>query len=288
MTRTKKRAPKTSKNRPKKIEEEDITTTCEDYHPTEMTFEMGLQQWREGSIEFVQNSVDKLFDQRDEVRNRMNANPNSSTMGTDVAEEEKGPFYYEVISLLQPFMDDIHSTPHQEKPLEFDACLELVRDRIKKHFEINPEKNDLMELMGVDRFVMAAIRLELDIDVVQTYNKMSEDDPAFFAFTLHPRVDEIRRFGIFLDRYDTVKEVICTFVFTTLDKRILWLPQINCNPYPTCWTCRKQFGTMCCQRCRVAKYCSKDCQVTQWKSSHHKSCPGMVEAVSQHVELLFP
>lgn len=63
---------------------------------------------------------------------------------------------------------EIHATPRAEIPPTFEDCCTVVADKIKKYFENNPEKDQLMELMGVKRFVMVGIGLELDSDVVLT------------------------------------------------------------------------------------------------------------------------
>lgn len=125
----------------------------------------------------------------------------------------------------------------------------------------------------------------LELDIILTYNKLDEDDPLVAVFRLHPLLgEEVYRFGIFLDHYDTNKEVLCSLVWSTTDNMVVCLPMIGLNPYPTCWHCEKAFGTLSCGKvivftrhllllvsvltpvqCRVAKYCSKQCQIDSWK-----------------------
>ena len=50
----------------------------------------------------------------------------------------------------------------------------------------------------------------------------------------------------------------------------------NNTPYPRydrCANCTKLFPTMSrCSRCKIVKYCSRDCQSSHWKKVHKQSC----------------
>jgi len=117
------------------------------------------------------------------------------------------------------------------------------------------------------------------------YNHMEEGDPKVLMYRMHPMYgEEFAKFGIFLDYYDTAKNVVCFLVWSTTDNRLLCLPNAALNPYPLCWNCVKDFGNYQCAKCHVAKYCSKECQVTHWKS-HKTSCPRM-EAYGKNHELM--
>lgn len=52
-----------------------------------------------------------------------------------------------------------------------------------------------------------------------------------------------------------------------------------------CWGCDQAGGAhAACQRCRVAKYCSRSCQVADWPK-HKKQCPGMLRALCSTASL---
>lgn len=60
-----------------------------------------------------------------------------------------------------------------------------------------------------------------------------ETDPLVAVFRLHPVIgDEIEKFGVFLDRWDTNKEVICSLVWSNTDNAAVTLPVVGLNPYP--------------------------------------------------------
>lgn len=56
-----------------------------------------------------------------------------------------------------------------------------------------------------------------------------------------------------------------------------------------CAQCRKQEPTrgafQCCALCRVAHYCSRDCQMAAWKAGHKRECKGKRE-VNCHDETI--
>jgi hypothetical protein len=145
-----------------------------------------------------------------------------------------------------------------------------------------------MELMNVNKLIVPYISLDLPSDIILTYNKIDEDDPLVAVFRLHPLLgEEIYKFGIFLDRYDTNKEVICSLIWSTVDNIAICLPMVGLHPYPTCWNCEKAFGILTCSKCNVAKYCSKNCQISHWKNAHQQNCKEMEYYASQHKYLIF-
>ncbi|XP_074654961.1 uncharacterized protein LOC141908709 [Tubulanus polymorphus] len=58
--------------------------------------------------------------------------------------------------------------------------------------------------------------------------------------------------------------------FTSFFKPLLTpKPKKEIDP---CSACRMKPGKHVCSRCKVARYCSKECQRTDWKDSHKKTC----------------
>ncbi|PRP82281.1 hypothetical protein PROFUN_06293 [Planoprotostelium fungivorum] len=162
--------------------------------------------------------------------------------------------------------------------------LQTVINLLKNHFERRAdEKKNLMKLIGVERLVVPTILLDLPAEIILAYNKMEEEDPLVAVFRLHPLIgEEVYKFGLFLDRYDTNKEVICSLVWSLVDNMVIFLPQVGLNPYPICWLCEKHFGVYTCSKCGVAKYCSKTCQVQGWTLSHKAKCAEMQRLVKEH------
>ena len=47
--------------------------------------------------------------------------------------------------------------------------------------------------------------------------------------------------------------------------------------YNRCAACTKPNATSRCGKCKVVKYCSRDCQAKHWKSGHKKCCQKAAE-----------
>jgi len=202
----------------------------------------------------------------------------------DIKEDEKGPFFNEIIEFLNPFLSELI-----DQKIEKKGGLDTVTQRLQHHFKkYSKEKERLLAIMNVKRIVVPVISLDLPGDIILTYNKMEENDPLVAVFRLHPVIgEEVYKFGIFLDRYDTNKEVICSLVWSTIDNMVICLPMVGLNPYPVCWSCERDFGTMTCAKCEVAKYCSKECQIASWKASHKSKCEEISYYTQQHKHLVF-
>jgi len=199
----------------------------------------------------------------------------------NIREDEKGPFYDEIIDFLNPFLMNLMG----QNEGGLDEAIQLMKDHIAKYEE---KKQNLMKIMNINRLIVPYISLDLPGEIILTYNKLEETDPLVAVFRLHPIIgEEIERFGIFLDRNDTNKEVVCAMIWSTIDNMLICLPVVGLNPYPICWNCEKSFGTLACGKCGVAKYCSKECQVTSWKKSHRLWCGQMEQHAKSHKYLVF-
>eukprot|EP01120_Amphizonella_sp_Union-15-10_P000682 TRINITY_DN10714_c0_g1_i1.p1 TRINITY_DN10714_c0_g1~~TRINITY_DN10714_c0_g1_i1.p1 ORF type:complete len:292 (+),score=42.62 TRINITY_DN10714_c0_g1_i1:151-1026(+) len=215
----------------------------------------------------------------------------SSSLETNSLEQvlgsfEKGPFADEILAFLDPFVKSLH-----EKDLEINSVdgsvIESVIENLRNYCENHKkETRDLIKLMNVKQLIVPYISLNLPGDVILSYNELEEDDPQVLLYQNHPAIaKEVRELGVFLDRYDTNKEVLCLLVWSNVDNVLVNLPSVRLNPYPLCWNCTKSFGMHVCGRCSAAKYCSRSCQVQQWKDGHRDVCPEMAYYSSKHKRL---
>jgi len=209
-----------------------------------------------------------------------------SLFGFEMDEDSQGAYHQEIVDFLNPFLSELWELNYtRNRSCDLDVVLKHLTDYVNQHSE---EKTRLMKLMKIDKIYIPYISLDLAADVILTYNQIDEDDPLVAVFRMNPVIgQEVYKFGVFLDRYDTNKEVICSLVWSTLDNFVICLPKVGLNPYPVCWGCEKNFGTMTCSKCGVARYCSKQCQVDGWKSSHRTRCGEMAHYVSLHGHLTF-
>jgi len=202
----------------------------------------------------------------------------------NIKDDEKGAYFEEIIDFLNPFLLEL-----MDQKIEKKGGLETVIERLTEHFhKYAAKKENLMKVMNVTRLLVPYIALDLSGEIILTYNKMEEQDPLVAVFRLHPLIgEEVFKFGIFLDRYDTNKEVICSLVWSSIDNMVICLPMVGLNPYPICWNCERAFGTHTCSKCGVAKYCSKDCQVANWKLNHKARCKEIEQHAKDHKCLPF-
>lgn len=114
------------------------------------------------------------------------------------------------------------------------------------------------------------------------YNELDPDDPQLLSLQLDPVIaTEIRELGVFIDRYDTEKGVICLLLWSTVDHALVCLPSLGLQPYPLCWKCNSAFGLSPCRKCGIARYCSEHCMAQQ-STLHQKACSDMEGFVRRH------
>lgn len=156
------------------------------------------------------------------------------------------------------------------------------------HSTKNKEKvNNLLKEMNLERLAVPFIELQLPSELILSYNELEKDDPQIDLYQRHPLISsEIRQLGVFLDRYDTNKDVLCLFIWSTVDNLLISIPCIGLNPYPMCWKCSERFGKKSCGSCIVAKYCSAECQSEHWPA-HKMTCPEISYFTKKHVVLHF-
>jgi len=187
-------------------------------------------------------------------------------------ESEKGAYFEEVTSFVKPFYEKIaHMNQKNVESRTFSEILKELDDFMRNNME---QKRKLMEVMEVKHILCPWISLDMSVLQICKYNKMSEDDPSFPFYALHP---ECRKFGIFfLDQFDTVKEAIIELVWSTIDKMVICLLNVGALPFPLCWGCSTLFGTSTCSKCGVGKFCGRECQVKHWKN--HKEICAQIES----------
>jgi len=177
-----------------------------------------------------------------------------------------------ILGLLSPFLSKMAKS-RAEMTKRKKEGLAGVFKLLKVHFDTKKEEiEELKKSLKVDKLLIVAMSLNVPIPLVSEYNAMLETDPRFISYFTHPVYGyELRKFGVLLDRWDTSKEVICSVVWSTHQKVAVFYPKAGIHPFPTCWKCDEKFGTFSCGDCRVAKYCSKECQVEDWKK-HKPQC----------------
>jgi hypothetical protein len=167
------------------------------------------------------------------------------------------------------------------------TLMEAFRDYLREPASI-VLTGKLRSEMQRDKLYVAGIEVNnAPIAFLLEYNHMEETDPRVGLYRTHPVWGpDIVDFGIFLDRFDAMKDVVCLFVWSHNDRSAVSLPCITLNPYPLCWSCEKQFGLLKCKNCLVARYCGRECQVKEW-AVHKSYCVRLQEPQRKHQTLSF-
>eukprot|EP01111_Echinosteliopsis_oligospora_P013872 TRINITY_DN5093_c0_g1_i1.p1 TRINITY_DN5093_c0_g1~~TRINITY_DN5093_c0_g1_i1.p1 ORF type:complete len:382 (+),score=106.48 TRINITY_DN5093_c0_g1_i1:97-1242(+) len=189
---------------------------------------------------------------------------------------EQGLYCEDILKFLDPFFSKMKqstttsssstttntTTPQNTTPPSLQSFLESFTSYIHQH---PSHLRELMKTMNVKQLISPYIELDLPVRIIDEFNRLEEGDPKVKDYQHHPMWGHaIKDFGFFLDRYESIKDVLCLFVWSTVDRCVVPMPAVGLNPYPLCWVCDKGFGTISCHRCGVAKYCSRACQRTDW------------------------
>lgn len=97
---------------------------------------------------------------------------------------------------------------------------------------------------------------------------------------------ELNRLKWFLEKGDTNRELLCFFVWSLPDASLVSLTCSKLHPYPFCKNCCAKFGTRVCAQCQVARYCSRECQVANWETSHGDHCAHVKDSLSTCTQML--
>jgi len=181
---------------------------------------------------------------------------------------ERAPYANLLLEFLNPFF----TTLLAKKPptCAQDAFNSLISS-LQIHCEREKElKTRLLKEMNIKRFLVPYVDIHLPAEAILHYNDIDEDDPRVLWYLNHPTYGkDVRKLGAFLDKYDANNQILCMFIWSSVDNKLVNLPCVGLNPYPLCWHCNKKFGMLTCSRCGIAKYCSKECHRCQW--TNHKS-----------------
>lgn len=78
-----------------------------------------------------------------------------------------------------------------------------------------------MDTMNTKKLITPYIELSLPVHILEEYNQLEQDDPKINLYQLNPVWGPaIKEFGFFWERYDSNKEVLCMFVWSSIDNTV--------------------------------------------------------------------
>jgi len=195
---------------------------------------------------------------------------------------EKGLFCDDILGFLDGFFKKM------KVDVTWKTLQDLLSDFTQYVGEHRGDLNTLLKIMNVKQLITPYIELDLPIRIIDEFNRLEPGDPRIHLYQLNPVWGPgVKEFGFFLDRYESTKEVLCMFVWSKVDQGVVPMPAVGLNPYPLCWVCDKGFGTLSCGKCRVAKYCSKECQLADWIRHGGPMCDLMASVLRKVAHLTF-
>lgn len=177
----------------------------------------------------------------------------SVEMSFPMGKFESSPYAEEILNFLNPFLQELKQDGIFAANDSDADYIQYVIERMQKYALTEESKiHKLKELMKVQQLAIPYMKLNLPGKMILDFNELEEDDPLVAKYQLNQAIGgKIRDLGVFLDRYDTSKEVLCLLVWSTFDNSLVCLPSIGLVPYPLCWTCKKSFGMSSCSKCGV-------------------------------------
>jgi len=237
--------------------------------------------------ELEEQIINEAFQQMHQKQDRLDEDV--ITMDFPADKYESSPYAEQILAYLSPFFKGLKEEglfAKDSQPRE--NILQYIVDRFKEYSIVNSKQTqELKEVMNVKNLLIPYLESDLPSSLIVKYNELEEDDPVVTMYQFNPVFgDKIRELGVLLDKYDTPKEVLCILLWSWHDNSLVCLPSVGLVPYPLCWTCHKSFGMQACSKCGVAKYCSKECQQSDWKVVHKSLCLEMSAFTEKHKVLI--
>lgn len=127
---------------------------------------------------------------------------------------EKGLYCDEILKFLDAFF---RSPP----PLPSPTCQSFLDSFTKYVNAHTPELMALMDTMNTKKIITPCIELDLPVSIIEEFQELEGDDPRINWYQLNPVWGAaIKVFGFFRERYESTKEVLCMFVWSTIDSAV--------------------------------------------------------------------
>lgn len=135
---------------------------------------------------------------------------------------------------------------------------------------------NLAKSMNVEQMIIPFLELDLPSETILQINSnkhsfdsnIHSNHPSSSNQSLQSNIEPL---SYLFDLFDTDRRTLAYFIFSSSDGVLVILPCIQLHPYPLCWLCNQNFGVKSCAQCRIARYCSKQCQISNWEI-HHNNC----------------
>jgi len=181
-----------------------------------------------------------------------------------------------VNEISQPLMSDLSKI---KKALLADEVPEAIQTWLENSTQ-NPVLEEkitaLKRKIGVQNLIIPCVNVQLPVQYILKFLRTGYNyhkETSEFSF-LSSANEDLKVMSLMLDQTCTSQETLFHLVYSSVDQKVLGFPTRRSIGIPNitlCQNCEKVFGTLHCQKCSVAHYCSKQCQVAKWES-HRGEC----------------
>lgn len=179
--------------------------------------------------------------------------------------------------ISQPLMSDLSKIKKALLSDEVPAAIEEWLENSTQDPILEQKIATLKRKIGVPNLIIPCVNVKLPVQYILKflgtgYNYHKETSE--FSF-LSGANEDLKVMSLMMDQTCTSQETLFHLVYSSVDEKVLGFPTrrsiIGIPNISLCQNCEKVFGTLHCQKCSVAHYCSKQCQVAKWES-HRVEC----------------
>jgi len=193
--------------------------------------------------------------------------------------EETFTYHQMINEISQPLMADLGQIKKKLLPEDVkDAIQGWLQNSIANNPGLPEKIEALKSRLGVKQLAIPCVSVPIEVQYVikflgtgYNYHKDTIDPTQSLLSGI---TDDVRVMTLMLDRALKSPETLFHLVYSSNDEKVLGFPTRRAMRMPAavlCQNCEKLFGTLHCDRCSIAHYCSRECQITKW-DSHKSEC----------------
>ena len=129
---------------------------------------------------------------------------------------EKGLYCDEILKFLEGYFKRARLGARPWRSLQ--SFLDSFSTYVHNH---SNEFRELLDTMNTKRLITPYMELDLPVKIIEEFNQLEQGDPRIHLYQLNPVWGPaIKEFGFVWERYESTKEVLCMFIWSTIDQTV--------------------------------------------------------------------
>jgi len=175
--------------------------------------------------------------------------------------------------ISKPLMQELSTIDRAVAPQEVK---EVIESWLKETLEKNSEFRDKVEIYKKKANVQSLTIPCVHVSLAVPYIVKCLTHPMNFHRDNHNTMcpAEVRLISFMMEHALSSSDSLFHLIYSSRDQKVLAFPtrrSMGMSHIFLCQNCEKVFGTLTCKTCGLAHYCSKACQIAQWKN-HCNEC----------------